>query len=164
MKQPLVHLDMDSVISDFMFEYNKIQMPESRYKFHHAVKGHNIFMKLPYMPNANALLNLLFGELKAEVEILSSLGTWDAEISTLAMKQKQHWLAERGIMCRQKFVNSWAVKKDHAMPYSMIIDDREDVVEAYRKAGGHGVVYVAEKFHEQKDEIIEMYNMLKGKV
>lgn len=159
---PLIHLDMDSVISDFMYEYTKLKMEDSRIKFRHAVMEHRIFTKLPYMPNAPELINLLFVELGAKVEILSSLGTWDREVADQARAQKSQWLDERNIFCSRQFVNSWAVKKDYATPYSIMIDDRADVVEQYINAGGWGIVYVADDFDNMRKKIINAYNEMKG--
>lgn len=160
--KPLIHLDMDSVISDFMFEYTKIAMPDSKEKFKHAVLEHRIFEKLPYMPNACNLINLLFQEMNADVVILSSLGTWDETVAAAGKTQKEKWLDERGIECPRIFVNSWAVKHVYARPYSIMIDDRADVIENYKASGGHGILYAAEDFENIKHEIVNTYNSLKG--
>lgn len=148
-----VFLDMDGVISDFRKAYDEISHHCDDLKFKEAVRDHEIFTKLDFMPNAQSLLNLLFNDLQVEVEILSSLGTHDAEIAELARQQKEHWLNMHGILCKRNFVNSWAYKHRYAVHQSVMIDDRHDVIENFVTAGGLGVIYSHEDWGSMEYKI-----------
>jgi 5'(3')-deoxyribonucleotidase len=156
MNKPLVYLDMDGVISDFAHEYYKIEpLIDTVKKFHTMVMEHKIFEKLGKMPNADKLLNLLFDELDVTVCILSSLGTHTFEVAEEGRKQKQKWLRDNMIHCEQRFVYSWAYKKLHAIPTSIMIDDRHDVITTFKEAGGLGVQYIAEEWDLMESRIRE---------
>ena len=138
-----VYLDMDGVIADFHAVYSQ-HVPEPGYnraRFHDLVLKHRIFERLPQMPNAGRLLQLLFVDLAVPVEILSSLGTHHIDVSNAAARQKTKWLQDQGIEIPANFVKSWAYKHEFATPTSIMIDDRADVIENFRAAGGLGVLY-----------------------
>lgn len=139
--KPTIMLDMDGVIADFITEYRKDTSRDSKEKFFRSVKERNIFTNLEKMPNADRLLKLLFHDLNVTVEILSSLGTANEEIAELGANQKLEWLAKNGVVCKANFVTSWSHKKRYASAHTIMIDDREDVIESFIAASGNGVVY-----------------------
>lgn len=137
-----IMLDMDGVLCDFMAEYHKDTSRDTREKFFRAVKERSIFTNLSKLSNADRLLNLLFRDLNVSVEILSSLGTdKNMEVAEKAAAQKLEWLAKNGVVCKANFVTSWRHKQRYATAHTIMIDDREDVIETFVEAGGLGVVY-----------------------
>lgn len=137
-----IMLDMDGVICDFMSEYSKDTSRDTREKFFRAVNERSIFTNLSKLSNADRLLHLLFKELDVSVEILSSLGTdKNMEVAVKAASQKLEWLAKNGVVCKANFVTSWRHKQRYATANTIMIDDREDVIETFIEAGGLGVVY-----------------------
>ena len=152
--KPLVYLDMDGVICDFMYAYElNVHKIQEKNKFFSLVKDYHIFEDLPMMPNAQKLLDLLNKDLDVQVCILSSLGTRNKEISDMSREQKKFWLEQHGITYPTKFVHSWADKKDHAIPNSVMIDDRGDVISTFIDAGGLGVHYVDSQWYDMEYRI-----------
>lgn len=150
--KPVVYLDMDGVICDFQKEYSCIALPDGKEKFDWAVRGHQIFEKLDWMPNGEWLIGLL-NMLDCEVEILSSTGTHDAQLASLAAAQKMKWLSDNGVSYGQNFVNSWSHKQHFAKSHTIMIDDREDVIETFRAKGGLGVLYKDSDWHDMDYKI-----------
>lgn len=151
-----VMLDMDGVISDFASDFNELRksdVPVVQTLFKDAVTRHRIFEGLKMMPNAKNLLSLLFDDLQCDVEILSSLGTHDPEVAASARLQKERWLRTRSIYIPRNFVNSWAYKRDYATPTTVMIDDREDVIESFIERGGLGVLYDATDWNAMEHKI-----------
>jgi 5'(3')-deoxyribonucleotidase len=138
-----VFVDMDSVLADFMGTYHQLEhLVSGDKKFHALVKDHSIFEQLHPMPNADKLVNLLNKDLDVKPCILSSMGTWNKEISTMSRIQKCHWLDEKGIKWARQFVHYGLGKAKYAARGRVLIDDRADIIEAFEKAGGIGVEYV----------------------
>ena len=137
-----VYLDLDGVVCDFeksMKQHiDKVTTPK---KFHGLVLEHKIFEDLDFMPNGKKLLELLFNDLKVDVEILSSLGSWTEHVAEESQRQKELWLNKHGILCKRNFVNTWAEKRKWATPMSIMIDDRHDVIDTFRTDGGYGIHY-----------------------
>lgn len=154
--KPIIMLDMDGVISDFISVYKKVvPVRDSKQKFYDAVTTHKIFRQLPKLPNTDRLLNLLFKELNVEVQILSSLGTYNKDVAREVEVQKKDWLAELGVQVKTNFVYSWSLKENFASHRTIMIDDREDVIRNFAKHGGQGVLYVDHKFDSLQHEIRE---------
>lgn len=152
--KPKIYLDMDGVISNFMKSYYNVEYNiDTPKKFHGLVRDHQIFEHLEKMPNADKLLNLLFTDLDVDVEILSSLGTWTEDIAAMGAAQKSVWLDKHGIFTPRNFVNSWALKYKCASPTSIMIDDRPDVIEEFKVAGGLGVQYIADEWTNMEKQI-----------
>jgi hypothetical protein len=162
--KPIIMLDMDGVISDFISVYNEVTPPiDSKEKFYDAVRVNRIFEKLPLLPNAKKLLSLLFDDLKVEVQILSSMGTYNKEVAMQVAAQKTKWLHMHGINASKlNFVNSWSLKENYSSHRSIMIDDRSDVIAQFIKHGGLGVLYDDAKFDTIKHEIIENVELIRN--
>lgn len=159
--KPTIMLDMDGVIADFMCVYTELSpRNDSRSKFREAVMTHQIFDLLPKLPNADRLLKLL-KELDVDMEILSSTGTHDKEISTEAIRQKTKWLERHGINVKMNFVPSWSIKENYSSPRMIMIDDRDDVIDQFVKHGGHGILYDDYKFDSIQHEIREKVQLVR---
>lgn len=159
--KPIVMLDMDGVITDFINPYKRIAQEDSRQKFYDAIRIHKIFRTLPKLPNANRLLDLLFKDLDVEVQILSSLGTYTKDIAEEVKKQKTAWLHEHSINVKNNFVHSWSIKENFSSSKTIMIDDREDVIRNFVKHGGQGVLYVDSMFDTLQHEIRSKVEMIR---
>lgn len=152
--KPIIMLDMDGVLSDFMCVYSELSpRNDSRNKFREAVMVHHIFELLPKLPNADRLIDLLFNKLDVEIQILSSTGSRDTDVSQEAARQKTLWLERHGINVKTNFVSSWSLKENYSSSKCIMIDDREDVINNFIKHGGQGVLYEDDLFDSLKHEI-----------
>lgn len=159
--KPIIMLDMDGVISDFMCVYTELSpRNDSRNKFREAVMTHHIFELLPMLPNADRLLDLLFNKLDVEVQILSSTGTHDKDVSIEAARQKTAWLERHGIKVKTNFVASWSLKENYSSPRTIMIDDRDDVISQFIKHGGEGILYDDSMFESLQHEIVRKVNLV----
>ena len=160
--KPIIMLDMDGVIADFISVYNSVvPQIDSKEKFYDAVRVHRIFANLPMLPNAKNLLSLLFDELQVEVQILSSLGTYNKEVALEVAAQKTKWLHMHNINASKlNFVHSWSLKENYSSYRTLMIDDRSDVIASFTKHGGLGVLYDDSKFDTIKHEIIEKVELI----
>lgn len=162
----IAYLDMDGVICDFITKYREIRpdVPDSKEKFFYAIEEHRIFANLEKLNNTDRLVSLLFSELSqdVEVQILSSLGTWNKKYAKLVAEQKEEWLDKNGIVCKRNFVNAFSEKKKYATGESFLIDDRVDCFDQFRAAGGHGVLYSDANWSEMRRQIISTVEELKN--
>jgi len=137
-----LYLDMDGVLADFNKEYIKYDADKSdRKKFRSAVFDHKIFEKLDFMPDTQELLNHVSKLTNVNIEILTSMGTYDVEQGLAAKKQKLNWLNANGIPYKANFVRSKSEKAKYATPTSILIDDSVGCITPYIDAGGHGILH-----------------------
>lgn len=143
-----IYLDMDGVISNFekrYFErYNEVP-GASRDRKEWSTNWTDFcttrqFETLEYWPDADKLLAFL-AELNKTVpiEILTSSG--GPKYHDLVAEQKQKWLAEKGITYKANVVAGRARKSAFAQPDFVLIDDTPDVIEAWVRKGGTGILY-----------------------
>lgn len=137
-----LYLDMDGVVANFdkayrMYDPNK----EDRKKFRSAVLDGKIFEDLEPMPNANILLSHVSSLRDVHVEMLTSMGTFDALQGAEAKRQKLVWLRKHNISYKPNFVRSKDEKAKYATPESILIDDSVGCIDPFIKAGGHGILH-----------------------
>ena len=140
-----IYLDMDGVLADFNKEYSKYDPAKAdRKRFRSAVLDDNIFEKLDMMPDAFQLLNHVkhLHNKGVNVEILTSMGTFDEQQGKCAQAQKLVWLTERGITYKANFVRSKSEKAQYANSSSILVDDSIGCVAPYIEAGGNGILHV----------------------
>lgn len=161
----IAYLDMDGVLCDFIGKYKKIRpdVPDTKEKFFYAIKEHRVFATLNKLHDTDKLVRLLFDTLSTDVEvqILSSMGTYNKEYSKLVREQKEEWLDKNGIMCKRNFVHSFSEKKKYANRDSFLIDDRTECVDQFRDAGARAVLYIDNKWLDMKRQIINTVEELK---
>ena len=90
-----------------------------------------------------------------EVEMLTSSG--GEKFHNLVAKQKTVWLKKQGIAFKPNVVPGRKHKTDYATPNSILIDDTEDIIIAFNKAGGIGIL------HKDAGETIEKLKVLLAK-
>jgi hypothetical protein len=143
---------MDGVLADFMKEYRAYAKDEmnDRRKFAQSVMDHKIFEKLDKMPDTDVLLNYVAKLEDVNVEILTSMGTFDAVRGAEAANQKQKWLTAHGINYKANFVRSKEEKAKFATPTSILIDDSVGCIEPFVKKGGIGILHTSASDSIQK--------------
>jgi hypothetical protein len=78
-------------------------------------------------------------ENEIEVEILSSSG--GQKYHQVVAYQKIEWLSDKGIPFKANIVSGRKAKAEYATPESVLIDDTQDVIQAFIGAGGIGVLH-----------------------
>ena len=74
-----LYLDMDGVLADFNKAYNRLRTgaPDNHERFRDAVMIYKIFEDLDFMPDTQQLLNHVSRLKDIDVQILTSMGTFD---------------------------------------------------------------------------------------
>jgi hypothetical protein len=147
-----LYLDMDGVLCNFEEKFaghygpislgkrNRKEWSEDWRDFILNKKG---FENLDWFPGAHALLEYV-EKLGIPVEILSSTGgqKFHEEVAV----QKTNWLKSHGIKYKANFVWNRKKKAEYATPRTILIDDTDDVIRAFKSAGGIGILH--RKDHE----------------
>lgn len=138
---------MDGVLCDFNKRYKELynQEPggEGRDKkdfsknWKHFIETKQ-FETLEWFPGGKELLSFV-ESLNIPIEILSSSG--GAKNHGEVRDQKRIWLAKSRILYPTNIVPGRGVKKFYAMPQHVLIDDTEDVIDAFNKANGVGILH-----------------------
>lgn len=151
-----IYLDMDGVLADFEGRWRTLfgEHPrESRDRKNFSPNWENFikeknFATLDTWPGSVELLQFVFslGD-EVEIEILSSSG--GKKFHDAVSEQKTAWLDEHGLgNIKANFVPGRGLKKDFANENSVLIDDTQDVIEAFSRAGGKAIL------HRDADETI----------
>lgn len=138
-----LYLDMDGVLADFNKNFAKIKTSDQdNIRFRDAVLTYRIFEDLDFMPDAHQLLNHVAKLRDINVEILTSMGTFDQERGIAAKQQKLHWLNKHNITYKPNFVRTKTEKAQFAGSTSILIDDSIGCIAPYIRNGGHGILHV----------------------
>jgi hypothetical protein len=141
---------MDGVISDFEGSFSSFygqDVLKNRDKKLWTQEWPNFILEkrgfefLPWWPGGQELIKFA-KELSTkgiEVEMLTSSGgeKYHNEVS----EQKIIWLKKNGIAFKPNVVPGRRHKKDYAGKGIVLIDDTEDVIRAFNKAGGIGILH-----------------------
>lgn len=153
-----LYLDMDGVLANFHKAYRVYDPEFDRKKFRQAVMDYKIFEDLEPMPNAMALLAFV-ETLDVDIEILTSMGTFDTVQGAEAKRQKLVWLKKHGIPYPANFVRTKSEKAKYASPFSILIDDSIGCITPFNEARGHGILY---EDSSQKDSLLQLRNLVNG--
>lgn len=139
-----IYLDMDGVVADFHKAYDVYDPERSdRKKFRSAVLDGKIFETLDPMPNSRELLDFVASfRHTANIEMLTSMGTFDEEQGDAAKRQKLFWLNKHRIPYHANFVRCKEEKAQFATPHSILIDDSIGCITPFNGAGGYGILHV----------------------
>ena len=141
-----IYLDMDGVLSDFEKQfgdlYGETALKNRDRKLWTEQWPDFIenkqFEVLPKFPGCDELLGFV-RKFPVEVEILTSSG--GVKFHEQVKEQKKVWLKKYGIAYKPHVVPGRKHKKEYATPETILIDDTEDVIDSFNKAGGIGILH-----------------------
>ena len=138
-----LYLDMDGVLCNFDKAYRKIDPEKAdRKKFRDAVFIHKIFEDLEFMPDAQELLNYVTKLDGINIEILTSMGTYDELQGSQAKYQKMTWLDKHNIPYKANFVRAKQEKANFAHDKAILVDDSPGCINPFNSKGGHGILHI----------------------
>lgn len=153
-----LYLDMDGVLCNFDKAYRVYDpQKEDRKKFRSAVLDYHIFEDLEFMPDAQELLNYVSKLEGITIEILTSMGTFDAQQGMAAKIQKQKWLDKHNIPYKANFVRSKEEKAQYATENSILVDDSIGCITPFNTKGGHGILHT-----KSSDTIQQLHDVIRG--
>ena len=153
-----LYLDMDGVLCNFDRAYRKIDPEKAdRKKFRDAVFMHKIFEDLEFMPDAQELLNYVCKLEGINIEILTSLGTYDAIQGNHARSQKLHWLSKYNVPYKANFVRAKQEKANFAHDHAILVDDSIGCITPFAAKGGHGILHT-----KSSDTIQQIHDTIRG--
>ena len=137
-----LYLDMDGVLCNFDKAYRKItDKKEKDHKyFRSAVMQYKIFEDLEMLPDTKLLLDYV-KTLDVNVEILTSMGTYDSVQGSEARRQKLLWLAANNITYTANFVRSKDEKANFAHDRAILVDDSPGCINPFSAKNGHGILH-----------------------
>jgi len=141
-----IYLDMDGVLCNFEKRYTELykESPNSsRDKKNWSENWTDFvltkqFETLDIFPGAIELLRYV-RKTELPIEILTSSG--GAKYHDLVAQQKDIWLKKQGLAYKRNVVPGRGLKASYATPDTILIDDTEDVIDAFNKAGGIGILH-----------------------
>ena len=157
-----LYLDMDGVLCNFDKAYRAIDPEKAdRKKFREAVFTYKIFEDLEFMPDAQELLNYVSKLEDINIEILTSMGTYDAQQGNEAKYQKMYWLNKRNIPYKANFVRAKQEKADFAHDRAILVDDSSGCINPFNVKGGHGILHTksSDSIQQIHDTIRVIYGL-----
>lgn len=152
-----LYLDMDGVLCNFDKAYMAYDpQKEDRKRFRYAVLDHHIFEDLEFMPDAHELLDFVSKLDNINVEILTSMGTFNVEQGLAAKNQKQKWLNKHNIQYKANFVRCKEEKANFATETAILVDDSIGCIVPFSAKGGHGILHT-----KSSDSIQQIHDIIR---
>jgi len=153
-----LYLDMDGVLCNFDKAYRKLDPEKAdRKKFREAVFTYKIFEDLEFMPDTTELMNYVSKLEGITIEILTSMGTYDAEQGNAARYQKMRWLDKKNIPYKANFVRAKQEKANFAHDRAILVDDSIGCITPFTAKGGHGILHT-----KSSDTIQQIHDTIRG--
>lgn len=157
----MIYLDMDGVLTNFHGRYadlfgdiDKVPKKLWRSNWKEFIEGKN-FETLDVIEGAEELLKFV-RTLDTPVEILTSSGGTDYHEEVTSQKLK--WLSKHGIKYKANVVPGGQKKAEYAAFDRVLVDDTPRVIEAYRNAGGYGILHDSKKVKDTINELKEFFD------
>jgi hypothetical protein len=149
---------MDGVLCNFDKAYRSLRTHATDGKrFRAAVMEHKIFEDLEFMPDTQELLNYVTKLEGINIEILTSMGTFEVDQGNEARSQKQKWLDKFNIPYKANFVRSKEEKSKYAHDQAILIDDSPGCINPFNVKGGHGILHT-----KSSDTIQQLHDTIRG--
>jgi hypothetical protein len=153
-----LYLDMDGVLCNFDKAYRSLRTYAADGKrFRAAVMDYQIFEDLEFMPDAQELLNYVSKLDDINIEILTSLGTFDVQQGNAAKYQKMKWLDSKNIPYKANFSRSKEEKSKFAHDRAILVDDSSGCINPFNVKGGHGILHT-----KSSDSIQQIHDIISG--
>jgi len=137
-----LYLDMDGVLCNFDKAYRSLRTHAADGKrFRAAVMDYHIFEDLEFMPDTQELLTYVSKLDGINIEILTSMGTFDVLQGNAAKSQKQKWLDKWNIPYKANFVRSKEEKSKFAHDRAILVDDSPGCIDPFNAKCGHGILH-----------------------
>ena len=153
-----LYLDMDGVLCNFDKAYRALDPEKAdRKKFREAVFVYKIFEDLEFLSDTQELLNYVSKLDGVNIEILTSMGTFDVNQGNEAKMQKLHWLNKHNIPYKANFVRCKEEKSQFAHDHAILVDDSAGCINPFNVKGGHGILHTS-----AKDSIQQIQDVIRG--
>ena len=153
-----LYLDMDGVLCNFDKAYRSLRTHATDGKrFRAAVMDYKIFEDLEFMPDTQELLNYVTKLEGINIEILTSMGTFETDQGNEAKRQKQKWLDKWNIPYKANFVRSKEEKAKYAHDRAILVDDSPGCINPFVVKGGHGILHT-----KSSDTIQQIHDTIRG--
>jgi hypothetical protein len=153
-----LYLDMDGVLCNFDRAYRSLRTHATDGKrFRAAVMDYKIFEDLEFMPDTQELLNYVTKLEGINIEILTSMGTFETDQGNEARRQKQKWLDKWNIPYKANFVRSKEEKAKYAHDRAILVDDSPGCINPFVVKGGHGILHT-----KSSDTIQQIHDTIRG--
>lgn len=153
-----LYLDMDGVLCNFDKAYRSLRTHATDGKrFRSAVMDYQIFEDLEFMPDTQELLNYVTKLEGINIEILTSMGTFETDQGNEAKRQKQKWLDKWNIPYKANFVRSKEEKAKYAHDRAILVDDSPGCINPFVVKGGHGILHT-----KSFDTIQQIHDTIRG--
>jgi len=153
-----LYLDMDGVLCNFDKAYRSLRTHAADGKrFRAAVMEYKIFEDLEFMPDTTELMNYVSKLDGITIEILTSMGTFDAEQGNAARYQKMRWLDSKNIPYKANFVRCKEEKAKFAHDRAILVDDSIGCITPFNEKGGHGILHT-----KSSDTIQQIHDTIRG--
>jgi len=149
---------MDGVLCNFDKAYRSLRTHATDGKrFRAAVMEYKIFEDLEFMPDTQELLNYVTKLEDINIEILTSMGTFETDQGNQAKYQKMHWLKKHNIPYKANFVRSKEEKAKYAHDRAILVDDSPGCINPFVVKGGHGILHT-----KSSDTIQQIHDTIRG--
>jgi hypothetical protein len=149
---------MDGVLCNFDKAYRSLRTHATDGKrFRAAVMDYKIFEDLEFMPDTQELLNYVIKLEGINIEILTSMGTFETDQGNEAKIQKQKWLDKWNIPYKANFVRSKEEKAKFAHDRAILVDDSPGCINPFLVNGGHGILHT-----KSSDTIQQIHDTIRG--
>jgi hypothetical protein len=153
-KDYIIYFDLDDTLSNYTKNlrtsiYTDPETGEKRpFTSKDTANDINFWIRAEVLPGAKEMVKYAQQNFNT-VKILSAVPTLSKAKQeetgetyyAAPIEGKTQWLAKNGFSLPALWINSGVAKRIHATPMSVLIDDKEENIKAFEKAGGKGILF-----------------------